>query len=233
MESSRIAFERLLYDRLIPEFCSDPKRRCEPSTFDRASVRVRESDAADFLRAWNAGLFEHRGRGLYRSATSTVSEQFFWTGRNLPGARSFKLWLEPVITVAAFARLHFDYGWPHHLISTQSVDWAFDLVARLPDREHEFVAGEIKKTEAEIDQLLVLMKEFGRNPNLPVPASGKARNAYKKVLALRRRQAPVFWAIGPGGFSKVHAVEYGADGAIDLAEGPHALRFESHQVAPS
>jgi len=227
MQNALIAFQQLLYDQLVPEFCGDPKRRCDPSTFNRASVRVSEHDAHYFLKAWEGGLLRHAGRGIYHASRGAAGEQFFWTGRNVPGARSFSLWLEPIITVAALARLHFDFEWPQDLIGTQSVDWSFDLVAFRPDMRDEWIAGEVKKTKGEVDQLLALMEAFGRDPSLPIPASGKARNAYKKVAGLRARRAPVFWAVGPDGLSKVYLAEYRDDDVIQLVEQANALHFDA------
>ncbi len=226
----RYRFCETLYRQLIPQFCDDAARRCDVSTFNKSSVNLSEQDAANFLRALDNGLIHHVGRGLYRAVRSAASEQFFWTGRNVPGLRSFSLWLEPIITVGALARLHFDYGWPEDLIGTQSVDWAFDLVGFLPGACSEHIAGEVKKTNAELDQLLMLMFEFGQ---LPVPEapppSGKARNAYKKIAALRERRAPIFWAIGPDGTSKVHRVEYHAGDRVKLVKAEAAImQFSSH-----
>ena len=226
-ESATADFECILYNQLIPAFCDDPKRRCDISTFVAASNRVVEQDARDFVDAWNAGLIEHQGHGRYRAAQSAASEQFFWTGRNVPGVRSFTLWMEPVITVAALGRLHHRHQWPKHLIGTQSADWAFDVVTVLPDRQGESIAGEVKKTRREVDQLIALMEHFGREPDFIEPTnSGKERNAYKKMAALRLRRAPIFWAVGPDGYNKVFRVAYNDDGSVNLAPSDDsALNF--------
>jgi hypothetical protein len=226
MSDCRSAFEGVLYERLIPEFCGDSDRRCETSDFRGDSVRISAQDASYFVMAWEAGLIEHQGRGLYRAAGSAASEQFFWTGPRASEPRWFSLWIEPVITVAALARLHFDFGWPKHLIGTQSVDWAFDVVTFLPGQANEFIAGEVKKTRSEVDHLIRLMAEFGRNPRMEVPTSGKARNAYKKVAGLRARRAPMFWAIGPDGLSKAYRVRYHQRDVVELVPADdRALRF--------
>ncbi|MEH6792468.1 hypothetical protein [Parasphingorhabdus sp.] len=119
------SFYQILTDRLIPEFCSDPNRGLDVAGFQQKSIKVAEEDARYFMMAWNAGLIEHQGRGLYRAPNSAASEQFFWSGSRKAQPRSFTVWLEPVITVAGLARLNFDYGWPTCLIGTQSPDWAF------------------------------------------------------------------------------------------------------------
>lgn len=209
-------FERVVFDELVPEFCADEKRQCNPSSFKKESVKVHETDARDFVRAWKGGLLSHQGRGLYRASRNAASEQFFWTGAKQPTPRSFTLWIEPVITVGALARLHWDYGWPKELIGTQSVDWAFDLVTFQPGAGNEHIAGEVKKSVMEIERLLLFMRQFGQNPDLEVPAAGPARNAYMKVAALRARHAPLFWAVGPAGLSKVFRVHYGSLDTVEL-----------------
>ncbi len=216
MKSYVQLFEELIYDEMIVDFCSDENRKCNISTFNKSSVKVAEQDAMHFLTAWNGGLIKHVGRGLYRTQRSAAAEQFFWSGSKSSNPRSFNLWLEPIITVAALAKLHYDYSWPQNLIGTQSVDWAFDLVAFQSGSENEFIAGEVKKTKSEIEHLLILIEKFGRDPQLPLPPSGKERNAFKKVAGLRSRNAPIFWAVGPDGMSKVFRVIYHYDEVIEL-----------------
>lgn len=170
------------------------------------------------MRAWELGLIEHQGGGLYRSAQSRAGEQFFSEGHKSSQERRFSLWLEPVITFAGLARLNFDFGWPKEMIGTQSVDWALDLVAFLPDQQNEFIAGEVKKTRIEIENMIDFMENFGHDPALTEPDRNfpKARNAYKKVAALRARNAPIFWALGPDRFSKVYCMKYHANASFDM-----------------
>lgn len=227
-----IAFEALLYGQLIPQFCADQSRRCNAANFVRSSVKVSEEDAAYFLKAWEADLIQHAGRGIYRTAKGAAGEQFFWEGMKSKEPRPFSLWLEPVITVAGLARLHFDYGWPAHLIATQSIDWAFDLVAFHPESDRELIACEVKKTTTEVDQLISFMEQFCANPVHPEPPSGKARNAFKKVSALRARRAAIFWALGPNGYSRIFRAVYGDDGTIRLNPVSNdELHFGNVQVA--
>lgn len=227
MDNWRAEFERVLDNELIPQFCADPGRQCDKSRFRRESIRVAEIDARDFVRAWRGGLIKHQQRGLYRAPKSAASEQFFWTGPKLPVPRSFTLWLEPIITVASLARLHWDFGWPADLIGTQSSDWAFDLVGFRSGSENEYLAGEVKKSAAEIDQLVEFMRQFGRDPSIGVPTSPKACNAYRKLAALRARRAPIFWAIGPGGISRPYRVEYAPEAMVNLVPADEdVLRFE-------
>jgi hypothetical protein len=227
MTSARSDFEDLVYNRLIPEFCSDPGRNLDASGFRAESLKISEEDARYFLLAWQAGLIEHQGRGVYRAAQSGANEQFFWEGLRSERPRRFTLWLEPVITVGGLARLHFDFNWPSNLIGCQSKDWAFDVVAMLPGRNGEFIAGEVKKSSQEVDDLLAFMTKFARHPTMEEPNKpAKERNAFKKVSALRARQAPLFWALGPNNDSRVFQVSYQGDGIIDLTSAGHAaLQF--------
>jgi hypothetical protein len=225
MDDALSTFDRLLHERLIPEFCSEPKRACDPSGFKSKSAQVSHEDASVFLSAFNAGLVQHQGSGLYRAAKSAASEQFFWEGPKGANPRTFSLWLEPIITVAALGRLHVDCGWPKDLLGTQSSDWAFDVVAFLPEQPNLFIAGEVKKTTNEVVRLLQLMEEFGLDPELEQPPSGKERNAYKKVTALRSQKPPVFWAVGPANYSRVYSVDYTLEGIVRLVPKGEELLF--------
>ena len=80
-----------------------------------------------------------------------------------------------------------------------------------------FIAAEVKKTTKEIDQLLDLMNYYGPGPELSIPPSGKALNAYNKVAALRSLRPSIFWALGPANYSKVFQVVYGAGKKIQLS----------------
>jgi hypothetical protein len=44
------------------------------------------------------------------------------------------VWIEPVVTIAAMARLHFEFGWPISCLGMQSKTWAFDLMGYKPTR---------------------------------------------------------------------------------------------------
>lgn len=226
MANARDEFEALIFARLITDFCSDPKRQMEAASFQRNSLNLSDYDAFQFMRAWRSGMLQHQGRGIYQFCENGSREQLFWSGSSTINPRPFTLWIEPVIAVGAMARLHFDFGWPHNRIGTQSEDWAFDIVAFQAQSDCEWIAGEVKKTQLEINQLLELMRGFGCDPSSEEPRSGKPRNAYKKVAALRRRQPPLFWAIGPNGFSRVFRVQYLANAHLILTEADEReLRF--------
>ena len=219
-------FNAILHSELVPDFCSKPDRSFNPEGFAEASAKVTIKDARDFVRAWETGIMRHVGGGLYRAPRSSASEQFFWSGSKNGSPRPFTLWHEPVITVGVLARLHLDFGWPESCLGTQSSDWAFDVVAFQNESLLEHVAGEVKKSVAEVNALIEYMKFYGARPEEPEPLSGKARNAFKKVEALRARQAPVFWAIGPGGYDSVFRVDYGSSGKVTMREtDPSALEY--------
>jgi hypothetical protein len=147
-------------------------------------------------------------RGLYRAPCSHACEQFFWSGLKRKKPRPITLWVEPIITVAVLARLHFELGWPKRLLGTQKKKgWTFDVAAYLSiDSEAEYIVCEVKKRTAEIDRLLELMNRFGKSPYLD--AALNEQNAFRKVQALRSRRPPLFWAVGPEGLSHAFRVEY-------------------------
>ena len=72
------------------------------------------------------------------------------------------------------------------------------------------------------------MSAFGADPNAPEPGKSqqKARNAFRKMAALRDRKAPVFWALGPDGYSRVFLPKYLDSGVVELTEASSsALNF--------
>ena len=87
----------------------------------------------------------------------------------------------------------------------------------------------MKKTAAEVEHLVTLMLDFGKAPPLEeLPPSGRRRNAYKKIIALRERRAPLFWALGPDGCSMVYRTRFKPNEAVELVPvQPEALRFPS------
>lgn len=221
------AFDRLITDRLIPEFCQNPKKPLAPESFKLETLtNVSECDARYFLMAINEALIEHQGCGHYRAPLSAADVQFFWEGRKAFQPQRFTLWIEPIITVAGLARLHLDHGWPKRFLGMEPAGWAFDLVAMYPDSQTMFIACEVKKTAKEVEDLLALMRKFGLDPTADKPKTSKEDNAYKKVRGLRDHRPQLFWALGPNGLSEVFCLEYGAMGQIELMPtSEFALRF--------
>jgi hypothetical protein len=216
------AFEDRVLNDLLPAFCN--ARGWGLEGFRREWDRIGDRDAEDFLRGLDAGLVDHRERGLYRAPRSTASEQFFWQGRVNVVPRTITLWAEPIITVAVLARLHFDLGWPKHLLGTQSPGWAFDVTAYQPlDLKNEHIACEVKKSVSEVHQLVELMVHFGQNQ----PAGelgGPKKNAYRKVKALRERRPPLFWAVGPNE-SHVFRMDYDRERVMFEQTSGQELRY--------
>ena len=234
--SARSEFDELLKRHLVPEFCSDLKRSLTTSGYLNETNFVTERDAVDFLRAWKAGLAVHRSGGRYHVCEAQVVEQFFWErGKAVPG-RKFSLWMEPVITLGAFARLHLDLGWPKTLLVSQPGNWAIDLAAVNPAGEM-VIAGEVKKTRKETEAMITHMRTFGELPNHAEPLSGPARNAFRKVLALRKnafvKGLPLLitwggflWARAHHGYEQVFSIKYDRGPRLRFVEaGKEALRY--------
>jgi hypothetical protein len=134
--------------------------------------------------------------------------------------------MEPIITIAAAARLHLRYGWPKECLGTQlKRNWAFDLFAVRPGTgDKEYIAGEVKKTVKELDQLVSFMRLSCSEGDVDVTAvSGARRNAHKKWVGLRDCRAPMFWAVGPRGISRLYTVTYLKDGPVALEETKDVL----------
>ena len=131
MNAAAQTFRNRVLNDLLPTYCNDPSRLWDVAGFKQDWDKIGEIDAADFLRGVDGELVKHEGRGLYRAPRSTAREQFFWPGVKKKTPRPITLWVEPIITVAVLARLHFDLGWPKELIGTQSKDWAFDVTTYL------------------------------------------------------------------------------------------------------
>lgn len=220
MSSSLEIFTRRLYDEWLPNFCDDEKRRYSPAGFKLESIKVTEFDASNFMRALDCGLVKDSGGGRYLCARSSAFEQIFWNGRKSIEPRPLTLWVEPVITIGTIARLGLDYGWPANLLCMQSKDWAFDFaVFRAESSENEFVAGEVKKTSKELDNLISDVIEFGHKGITECSSDHSNRiNSFKKWLALLRCEAPFFWAVGPNDYTQLFAVQYNTDHTATFTE---------------
>jgi hypothetical protein len=123
------------------------------------------------------------------------------------------LWIEPIITIGTIARLGLDYGWASELLGMQCHDWAFDFaVFETRTASSERIAGEVKKTQKELDLLIDELREFGRLglTDLP-PDESKRLNSFKKWQALLNRRAPLFWAVGPDDYTHAFEVQYEDD----------------------
>lgn len=226
-------FDAILNEILIPNFCSKANNSFIPSDIKETSVKVAEIDKVDFARAWNAGLIKYVGAGSYR-AIKGGNEGFFSSGPKAVTPRTFSLSVEPIITIGVLARLHFDFEWPAHLIGAQSVDWAFDAITQISDDSNdEYIACEVKKTRREIDTLLKLMHHYATLTELDIQTlKDTEKNAYKKVIALRKRRAPIFWAVGPDRYEMVFSVEHANNGMMSFKPLPlESLYFSAVKLS--
>jgi hypothetical protein len=220
-------FWRRLKEDWLPAYCNDPKRRYETEGFSAGSKTVSEPDARDFLQATDHNVVSVDGGGRFRMPQSKTHEVIFWEHSTVITPRPITLWLEPIITIAAVARLHFDYGWPVECLGMQSKDSAFDLMAfKPPDFENEHIAGEVKDCAKQLDRLLARMNQCCAEGDSECSAPKARMNAHRKVAGLKRCRAPIFWAVGPGGDSRVFQVSYRNDGSIALRQtAQKILRF--------
>ena len=118
------AFQDRISNDFLPTFCNDPSRAWRADGFKEDWHKISQIDAADFLRGIDGELVQHEGRGLYKAPRSYASVQFFWSGAKQKIPRPITLWVEPIISIAVLARLHFDLRWPKELIGLETKDWA-------------------------------------------------------------------------------------------------------------
>jgi hypothetical protein len=224
MEQAVAQFTTRLQKEWLPTFCGDPKRQKDSNYsiegFRPESIKLSPEDAYDFMRALDSGVVTDSGGGRYRAPRSKSFEQLFWTGRKTKIPQTLTLWIEPVITIAIVARLHLDCGWPKEAIGTQSAkNWAFDLFVVKPPSETEYIAGEVKKSQKEVDRMIDYMRtSCAERLDSRHAYKGPQRNAHRKWLALRDCRAPLFWAVGPGKYSRLFSVTYATDGPSSLDE---------------
>lgn len=215
-------FQARLDREWLEPFCT--KRGFSTDGFVRESLqKLSPVDAEDFIYAIDQGLVEHES-GVFRTPLSKAKEQIFWEGPKDTNPRKITLWLEPIITIAALARLHRDYGWPSDCLGLQSATWAFDLVAYVARKTEEGLVCEVKKSTQEVDKLIgFMLAHANSDPDLALNLKGSELNAFRKVIALRRSSSPTFWAVGPGGYSRVFTVVRDNSGLILDAVGDEAL----------
>lgn len=213
-------FTKRLLDELLPSFCQDPKRNFAVSGFKKESIKVAEVDARNFLRAIECGLVNDSGGGRYRCTQSKAFEQIFWEGGKLIHPRPITLWVEPIITIATIARLGLDFGWPAEVLGMQSKDGAFDFVVYgSGNMTGERIAGEVKKSRSELDELMLQLVAYGQaGATTPFSDHPKSINTFRKWAALLKCRAPLFWAVGPDDYTRPFQIEYGNDGTAIFAE---------------
>lgn len=220
-------FRERLVAEWLPAYANDPKRCYGVEAF-RHSYDVSAHDAFWFMQALDLNVARSDAGGRLRAPRSEADEVIFWEcGPKHVRPRPINLWREPVITVAALAKLNVVYGWPGSHLGMQSKDWAFDLVAyRNASGPAVLVAGEVKKSARELAELVELMSVACTDPAARAWVEVQSINAYKKWQSLGRLGAPIFWAIGPGGLSRVYQVQYDNGLPISIVEiGEERLCF--------
>ena len=123
-------------------------------------------------------------------------------------ARPLTMWVEPVITIGAAARLHDEFGWPKPLIQVQSRERsAFDLVAYDASGRSR-IAAVVKKTDREVADAVEAMARYLSE-------------------ASHDEDPPLLWALGPSGHGQVFRVERADDhGRARLEKaGDEELRY--------
>lgn len=201
-------FTDLIYSRLLPSFCGAPHRNLSMTGFIEASIKkLSEYDAGWFLTAIKTGIVSESD-GFFLAPRSSAKEQIFWEGSRNQDPRPITLWIEPIITIGALARLRMEFGWPVEYLGAQSKTWAFDLVCYRDSSAEEKIVCEVKKNDGEIDNLLIYMNHYcGKPPQSEEPENPKERNAYRKVQGIRRSWPEVFWALGPQGRGQVFSIQ--------------------------
>lgn len=149
------------------------------------SGQLHADELEGLARAWDVGLIDVDDCGTFRvmgSRTAKGPYNLFSSGPRPALNREY------LIQIAAFTELVLDHGWP-------SVRTAFehDAHATFGTGGRCVVAGEAKATEALPASMITGMCRMG-NEQLQAPAT----NAERKVAALVRLRAPVFWAVAPG-----------------------------------
>jgi len=214
-------------NELLPEICDYPCSPWRREGFREDWSKVHDLDALDFIRGMEAGILRQLGKGAYRAPRSLANEYFFWEGSKNIEPRPLTLWIEPIITVAALARLQLDMGWPNELIGTQSLNWEFDVTAYLsPESTDEYISCEVKKTNSELDYLVREVIQLAAQDAKEADIAGpKQLNAYRKFKGLRTRKAPFFWAVGPGGYNHVFRMNYEGENVRFEPTNVDALAF--------
>jgi len=212
----RKIFAERLYSEWLPSFCNARDQGFSPDGFLGGNLEMlSETDARWFLGALDSGYVKEE-TGFFLSAASAAKEQIFWSGSTADRPRKLSLWLEPIITIGAVARLIEEYHWPQSQVGLQSkAPWPFDLVGYGMDGNSELMACEVKKRDAEIVRLIAEMHSFSKSQSLAQePDNSSVKNAYKKVVGIRRSWPIFFWALGPAGNGQLFKIDRRSDDDI-------------------
>ena len=202
-------FSHRLHTEWLPAYCKDERRNYDPIGFKATSIKVGEADARDCMLAIDHQVVIDTGGGRFRAAKSSAHEVLFWEGHRTKSPRPITLWLEPVITFAALARLHAMHAWPKESLGMQPPGWAFDLAAYGPETDQPpRILGEVKKSSSELRRLRedLLKLSAGAAPDT-FPS-----NSTKKWDALLAIKPSIVWLVGPNEESYVYAPEFASNG---------------------
>lgn len=209
--------DRVIHDWL-PKYCGDAARNYPLEGFRLSSIGVDVEDARCCMLAIDSGVVIDTGGGRYLAAKSFAVEVLFWEGQKAKHPRPITLWHEPVITMAALARLHLEYGWPKELLGMQSKGWAFDLAAYGPaSSDHPRILAEVKKSNAEMRRLARDLFALSTLPAFESHDScGVLENSVKKWRGLLSARPNILWLIGPARAGMVYHVSYPSPGHVKL-----------------
>jgi len=171
-------------------------------------------------------------KGFFINDTSHAKDQIFWEGLKGRDPRKLILWIEPIITIGACARLIEEFGWPPNRVGSQSVyPWPFDLACYEYGGDTEAIVGEVKKHPKEIDHLISDMQNYCSLEILEEePKHNRLRNSYRKVVGIRKAWPKVFWVLGPNGEGHVFKISRGASTeCFDMKPiANKALKFDNY-----
>lgn len=214
-----MSFKNEFYRRLISEWvisdCNIRGDDVQPEGFDDTNFQhVSEFDARWFLEALDAGHMMET-QSVFHTSGHEVNLRIFSHLQRGPTIRKTTLSLEPIINVGAVARLIDQYGWPSSQLGQSPFPYPFDLICFYKGRKHELIVCEVKKSHKEVDILMNWMRKFSAIAPLEViPTNGAAKNAYKKVVGLRKTRPEFFWVLGPEGIGRTYRIARQHDGVL-------------------
>jgi len=153
------ALERLhdyITDVIYPSYKMAPNRRGAVYRLDLANLKMLSNfDAEWFLRAVEGNLFTEI-HGEFTMARNSARESIFWSGLKSEVPQSKGIAVEPIVTMGAIARLHFEHGWPLDCLGTQPTKWKFDLAAYNTDGEA--ILCEVKRRPRDVERMCAFLR---------------------------------------------------------------------------
>ena len=158
-------------------------------------------EATGFLRAVDAGIVSVTDSGrctlpsIHRASAKPTEPCLFSQRRD---GSVYLAWREYITQVGAVASLILDYGWPVGLVALDPRTLEFDVAgfASSAGGALMIVAGETKKTQAELSRLLAQMDAATRSE--VTPGRRALTDGQKKYRGLVKERPRYFWAVAPG-----------------------------------